>query len=897
MNSPADPGTGAGESAAAARAAPKAIHLADYQPPAYGIDSVDLHFDLDPARTIVWTRLQMRREADIAGPLVLDGQGLELLVIRIDGRELSAADYSVGPDTLTIHNPPAAFVLETEVAIAPAANTALEGLYVSGGNFVTQCEAEGFRRITYFLDRPDVLTVFTVGMTADKARYPVLLSNGNPLDESEEPDGRHSATWHDPHPKPSYLFALVAGNLVCVEDSFTTASGRDVALRIYVEPGNEASCGFAMESLKKSMRWDEARFGLEYDLDIFMIVAVSDFNMGAMENKGLNLFNAKYVLARPDTATDADYASIEAIIAHEYLHNWTGNRVTCRDWFQLSLKEGLTVFRDQEFSSDMRSRGVQRIGDVRTLRARQFPEDAGPLAHPVQPKSYIEINNFYTATVYEKGAEIVRMIYTLIGREAFAKGMTLYIDRHDGTAATVEDFVAAMEDAGGRDLGQFRRWYDQAGTPRLKVDGVYDAAAKTYDLTVTQSCPPTPGQKDKPPLLVPIALGLLDGRGRDMPLRLHGAAAGHLETTCVLALANKTQTFRFVDVPEAPTPSLLRGFSAPVILDPPMSEADSTLLMAHDSDPFSRWEAGQQRAVAVSLDMVRAIQRGEDPEPPQSFIAAMENILTGGVGDKALLAQMLELPGEEYLGNQLDIVDVDAVHAARRRLRRVLAERLKQPLLDTYHGNAGNRPYAPDAAAAGQRRLRNAALSFLALLDDPDMTALCAAQYRLADNMTDRIAALNILSGLAVPARDAALADFYETWKADPIVIDKWLSIQATSSLPGTLEAVVALLDHPAFSLRNPNRVRALIGAFCNSNQLRFHAADGGGYRFLADQVLALDRLNPQIAARLLGPLGPWRRFGEPRRSLMKAQLERILATGDGLSPDVYEIATKSLGD
>jgi len=895
MTNSADPGTGSGNGAA--RATPQPIHLKDYVAPAYGIDSVALHFSLDPACTVVRTTLVMRRAADIAGPLVLAGQDLETLAVRLDGKDLPAEAFTVEGDALILHSPPESFTLETEVAIAPESNTALEGLYVSGGNFATQCEAEGFRKITWFLDRPDVLTVYTVTVVAEKARYPVLLSNGNPVENADLPDGRHSVTWHDPHPKPSYLFALVAGNLGCVEDRFTTMSGRDVTLQIYVEPGNEQSCDFAMESLKKSMRWDEERFGLEYDLDIFMIVAVSDFNMGAMENKGLNLFNAKYVLARPETATDTDYANIEAIIAHEYLHNWTGNRVTCRDWFQLSLKEGLTVFRDQEFSADMRSRGVQRIGDVRTLRARQFPEDAGPLAHPVQPKSYIEINNFYTATVYEKGAEIVRMIYTLIGRDAFAKGMTLYIARHDGTAATVEDFVAAMEDAGQRDLGQFRRWYDQAGTPRLAVRGAYDADAQTYDLTVTQSCPPTPGAAEKPPLLVPIAMGLLDGQGRDMPLRMHGEAGAPAETTRVLALKNATETFRFIDVAEAPVPSLLRGFSAPVILDPPLAEAEAGFLMAHDSDAFTRWEAGQQRAVAVSLDMVRAIQRGEDPQPPQGFIDAMENILTGGVTDKALLAQMLELPGEEYLGNQLGVVDVDAVHAARGTLRQTIARKLKQPLLDTYHGNTSNRPYSPDAAEAGRRRLRNTALSYLALLDEPEMTALCAEQYGTADNMTDRISALQILANLGGDARDAALANFYEAWKTDPIVIDKWFMIQASSSLPGTLEAVTALLDHPDFSIRNPNRVRSLIGVFSSGNQLRFHAADGGGYRFVADQVLRLNGLNPQVAARLLSPLGPWRRFGEPRRSLMKAQLQRILDEGDALSPDVYEIASKSLSD
>ena len=871
--------------------APQPTALKDYRPPDYRIDRVDLRFDLDPARTRTRATLAIHRVGDDTAPLALDGQELELLSIRLDGVDLPPGGYALSPTHLTIADPPAAFTLEIETATAPQDNLALEGLYVSGGNFVTQCEAEGFRKITYFLDRPDVLAVYTVEIAADKQRYPVLLSNGNPTQSRDLPDGRHCATWHDPHPKPSYLFALVAGDLACMADHFTTASGRDVALRIYVEPGNEESCGFAMQSLKKAMRWDEERFGLEYDLDIFMIVAVADFNMGAMENKGLNVFNAKYVLARPQTATDADYANIEAIIAHEYLHNWTGNRVTCRDWFQLSLKEGLTVYRDQEFSADMRSRAVARIGDVRTLRARQFPEDAGPLAHPVQPKSYIEINNFYTATVYEKGAEIVRMIDTLIGRDAFANGLALYIERHDGSAATVADFVAAMADASSTDLDQFRRWYDRAGTPRLAVRGEYDAARRTYDLSVTQSA----GKSGGPALHIPLRVGLLDGAGRDMALRLDGEARQDAATTRVLSVRQPTQTFRFTDIGEAPTPSLLRGFSAPVILDPP--PGGTAFCMVHDSDPFARWEAGQQRATALLLDMVAAIQAGDAPSGGEDLAAALETLLrSDSGGDNAFLAQMLTLPGEEYLGNQLDIVDVEAVHAARQYLRRIIAQRLRTPLLDLYRATAANSAYSPDAAQAGRRTLRNTALGCLAELDDPDMASLCTTQYRDADNMTDRIAALAILCDLDGPARAEALADFHDAWRGDAIVMDKWFALQATSSLPGTLDTVAALLGHAAFSIRNPNRVRALIGAFCTANQLRFHAADGSGYRFLADQVLTLDPINPQVAARLLGPLGPWRRFDAARGALMKTQLERILNNGRALSADVYEIASKSLG-
>ncbi len=875
--------------------APRPIYLKDYRPADYRIETVDLRFDLDLARTIVRSRLSIRRRDGVDGapPLVLDGQDIELLSIKLDGRALTPGDYTLGADRLAVEAPPAAFVLEIETACAPKENTALEGLYQSSGGFVTQCEAEGFRKITYFLDRPDNLSVFKTEIVADKSAAPVLLSNGNLLESEDLPDGRHRTLWHDPFPKPSYLFALVAGDFACVENRFTTMSGRAVTLRIYVEPGNEDRCDFAMESLKKSMRWDEETFGLEYDLDMFMIVAASDFNMGAMENKGLNVFNAKYVLADPETATDADYANIEAIIAHEYLHNWTGNRVTCRDWFQLSLKEGLTVFRDQEFSADMRSAAVKRIGDVRMLRARQFPEDSGPLAHPVQPKSYIEINNFYTATVYEKGAEIIRMIQTLIGRDKFRKGMDIYIGRHDGAAATIEDFIAAMADASGTDLSQFRRWYDQAGTPRIAVDGTYDADAEIYDMTVTQSCPAKLGEPDKQALVIPLAVGLLDGAGNDLPLRFEGEAEA--PTTRVLQVAETTQTYRFTNVPEAPIPSLLRGFSAPAIVDPPLDRDRQAFLMAHDSDPFNRWESGQQFAVALLLDMVEAIQRGTAPASPDAYIAAVENVIAGADADKALTAQMLTLPGEEYLGNQMQQVDVAAIHQARESLSVSIARALREPLTALYHGNAGNQPYSPDAREAGRRRLRNAALSYLAALDEPETTALCAAQYANADNMTDRIAALDMLSDLDGPERSDALADFYATWKHDPIVTDKWLSIQAVSSQPGTLDAVVGLLEHDAFSIRNPNRVRALIGAFCNSNQLRFHAADGRGYVFLADQVLRLDPLNPQVAARLLAPLGPWRRFDAPRQGLMKTQLQRVLDTGNRLSMDVYEIASKSL--
>jgi aminopeptidase N len=875
---------------------PSAIHLADYTSPPYTIDAIALSFDLGEDSTRVASRLTIRRQdhAPDGAALILDGQQLTLESLRLDGKALEEHAYAVTPDSLIIENPPADFILEAETRIEPQNNTALEGLYKSSGNFVTQCEAEGFRKITYALDRPDVLAVYSVEISADKAAYPVLLSNGNLVEHEDLPDGRHRVQWRDPHPKPSYLFALVAGDLACVEDQFTTKSDRPVTLRIYVEHGKEDRCAFAMESLKKAMRWDEDVYGLEYDLDIFMIVAVSDFNMGAMENKGLNVFNDKYVLARPDTATDGDYANIEAIIAHEYFHNWTGNRVTCRDWFQLSLKEGLTVFRDQEFSADQRSRPVQRIGDVRALRARQFAEDSGPLAHPVQPKSYIEINNFYTSTVYEKGAELVRMIHTLIGAPAFRKGMDLYFKRHDGEAATVEDFVAAMADANDADLSHFRGWYDQAGTPALSASGRYDPDDATYELTVSQKFPPTPGQPEKSPCLIPLAMGLIDPTGADLPLRLEDEPAAHGKQR-VLQITQASQTFRFIDVPEPPTPSLLRGFSAPALLNVDLSDTDRAFLMSHDSDPFNRWEAGQQFATDIMLDRVAALQSGGGMEAADDFIDALGAALDDTSLDKDFLAQMLMLPGEQYIAARMTEVDVDAIHGARESLRRGVADRLNAQLTRLYHDNASNQAYAPDAESAGRRRLRNTALSYLACGDAPDAIALCDAQFKHADNMTDSMAALEILSHLDTPVRTDALAAFHKTWRDDNIVVDKWLALQAASSLPGALDDVQALLRHESFSIRIPNKVRALIGSFCNANQVRFHAADGSGYEFLADRVLELDALNPQVAARLLGPLGPWRKFDAGRREKIKGQLQRILDSEPTLSPDVFEIASKSL--
>jgi aminopeptidase N len=873
-------------------ASPRAIRLADYRPPAFLVDAVRLQVDLRDRGTRVRAELDLRRNPALGsteGALRLDGERLALRAIALDGRPLGPGEYAVDDESLTVHSVPDAFCLHTEVEIVPEDNTALEGLYTSGAMYCTQCEAEGFRRITYYPDRPDVMARFTTTVAADKARCPVLLSNGNPVAAGDLEDGRHFVTWEDPFPKPSYLFALVAGDLRCLEDRYVTASGREVALRIYVEPENLDKCEHAMRSLQKAMRWDEERFGREYDLDVYMIVAVNDFNMGAMENKGLNVFNAKFVLARPDTATDHDFQGIEGVIAHEYFHNWTGNRITCRDWFQLSLKEGLTVFRDQEFSADMGSRGVKRIEDVRLLRANQFAEDAGPMAHPVRPDTYIEINNFYTVTVYEKGAEVVRMQANLLGPETFRQAMDLYFARHDGQAVTTDDFVRCMEDASGRDLAQFRRWYSQAGTPELEVSDAYDAQQRTYTLTVRQSCPPTPGQPDKAPLHIPFAVGLLGPQGADLPLRLAGedAAGG---TTRVLELRAPEEVFRFVDVPARPVPSLLRGFSAPVKVRCDHDHESLMFLMAHDSDGFNRWDVAQLLAQRVILGRV-----AEPGSPvPAGFVAAFRQALTDGRTDRALLAQVLALPGESYLADQMAQVDVDGIHRAREAVKTTLAAALRGDLLATYDACADAGPYEITPAAIGRRSLRNLVLGYLMQIPDAQVAEVCLAQYRAARNMTDVMAALALIAGSELPDRDAVLADFRARWQHDPLVMDKWFSVQAASPRPDTLARVHALLGDPAFSIRNPNKVRALIGAFATGNPVRFHAADGGGYRFLVDRVLDLDPANPQIAARLLRALARWRRYDPGRQSLMRGELERVAGVA-GLSKDVYEIAAKSL--
>jgi aminopeptidase N len=896
---------------------PLPTRLADYRPPDFLIDQVALEFDLGDAETLVKSHLQLRRNPDAAAPaapLRLDGEELELVAISLDGRPLAPGDYVLEPDgALVVPRTPDAFALEIAARIHPERNTQLSGLYTSGGNYCTQCEPEGFRRITWFLDRPDVMSRYAVTIRADKSRYPVLLSNGNPSGTGDLPDGRHFATWIDPHPKPSYLFALVAGDLVAVRDQFATRSGRNVALAIWVRRGDEDKCGHAMESLKKAMRWDEDTFGLEYDLDVFNIVAVSDFNMGAMENKGLNVFNTRYVLAKPDTATDTDYEGIEAVIAHEYFHNWTGNRVTCRDWFQLSLKEGLTVFRDQLFSADQGSPAVCRIGNVRTLRAIQFPEDAGPLAHPVQPQSYLRIDNFYTATVYNKGAEVIRMLHTLLGAEGFRRGMDVYIANNDNHAATIEDFLRAMEEGNGIDLAGFRLWYHQAGTPEITVEDHYDPASRQYELTVSQRVPPTPGQPEKSPMPVPLAMGLLGPNGDEMPTRLDGERDAQSRTRVLLA-DRERQVFRFADVAAPPAPSLLRNFSAPVKLQGvPLDRLK--FLAIHDTDPVARWDAGQHVAIRVLLDRIAAHQKALENGPRASrphaaetaalqaippldpdLVEAMRQTLADADRDPAFAAEALILPSELTLADEMKTVDPDAIHIVRHNARAEIAVALREPLDATYRDLADPGPYKTDGRSIGRRALRNVCLAYLAAGDATAGAGLAKAQFDRGANMTDVLAALSVLVDIDCPERAESLDAFYRRWESDPLVIDKWFALQARSSLPGTLDAVRALTQHPAYTRSNPNRVRALVGAFSQGNPLHFHDKSGEGYAFLADEVLALDPGNPTLAARLVQPLGQWRRYDAARQGLMRAQLDRILAT-PGLSANTYEMVAKSLAD
>ncbi|WEW97383.1 aminopeptidase N [Pseudomonas nitroreducens] len=884
---------------------PKVIYLKDYQAPEYLIDETNLTFELYEDHTLVHAQLVMRRNPDRAAaapgdslpPLVLDGQQLELLSVALDDQALEAGQYQLDENHLTLQPTAATFTVDSTVRIHPETNTALEGLYKSGKMFCTQCEAEGFRKITYYLDRPDVMSSFTTTLSAEQHQYPVLLSNGNPVASGSEEGGRHWATWQDPFKKPAYLFALVAGDLWCVEDQFTTMSEREVTLRIYVEPENIDKCQHAMDSLKNSMRWDEKVYGREYDLDIFMIVAVNDFNMGAMENKGLNIFNSSCVLAKAETATDAAHQRVEGVVAHEYFHNWSGNRVTCRDWFQLSLKEGFTVFRDSEFSADMNSRTVKRVEDVAFLRTNQFAEDAGPMAHPVRPDSFIEISNFYTLTVYEKGSEVVRMIHTLLGADGFRKGTDLYFERHDGQAVTCDDFVKAMEDANGVDLTQFKRWYSQSGTPRLAVEESYDAAAQSYTLTFRQSCPATPGQSEKLPFVIPVQMGLIDKLGNALSLRLKGEEHAH-GSDRVLQVTEAEQSFTFVGLAEKPLPSLLRGFSAPVKLSFPYDRDQLMFLMQFDEDGFNRWEAGQQLSVQVLQELIGQHQRGEKLVLDQRLITAFRTLLLDTGLDQAMVAEMLSLPSEAYLTEISEVADVEAIHAAREFARQQIGTALHEQLWERYQANrtqSRETAYVAEASHIARRSLQNIALSYLIQSAKPEVLAACQEQYKDCDNMTERLTALAVLVNSSFDKEKAeALAMFADYFKDDPLVMDQWFSVQAGCTLPGGLERVQALMSHPAFTLKNPNKIRALIGAFANQNAINFHRADGAGYRFLADQIITLNALNPQIASRLLTPLTRWRKYAPARQALMKAELERILASGE-LSSDVYEVVSKSL--
>ena len=933
-------------------AEPAATRLADHAPPPFLVDAVDLDFELGEERTLVRAKLKMRRNPAAPPPAdpVLDGRGLDTRSVRIDGEAVSGNRIEIAAETLTIRDAPDAFVLETEVAIRPGENKSLEGLYASSGNLCTQCEAEGFRKITWFPDRPDVMARYRTRIVADPRRFPVMLSNGNDVERGALEDGRRYVVWEDPFPKPSYLFALVAGRLECVEDTFTTRSGREVALRIHVQAHNLDKCAHAMRSLKRAMRWDEDVYGLEYDLDTFMIVAVDDFNMGAMENKGLNVFNSKYVLARPDTATDADFAAIEAVIAHEYFHNWTGNRVTCRDWFQLSLKEGLTVFRDQEFSADTGSRAVKRIRDARMLRSHQFPEDAGPMAHPVRPDSYIEISNFYTLTIYVKGAEVIRMMHTLLGDAGFKAGMKLYFERHDGQAVTTDDFVAAMEDASGVDLRQFRRWYVQAGTPVLAARGVYDAARSEYVLDVEQRTPPTPGQPEKLPLHVPVRLALLGGDGGNLPLHCAEASlAGEREA--VLDVREPKQAFRFSNVPACPVPSLARGFSAPVKVEVERGDDELVFLIANETDPFNRWDAVQEYSTKLMLGMIEKrlagakagagagdhrltgpgagageerrtdtgigagrnpsgnadagadagqdrladTGAGTDADLPDEFVSAVRALLLDDALDPAFIAEALTLPSESNLADRMETIAVEAIHEVREAVKATLARRLADAFVSVREANRSSAPYRFEAEDAGRRALKNLCLGYLMELDDPAVWTDCGRQLESADNMTDALAALACFANSPHGwKRDRWLDWFEERWKDDPLVLDKWFSIQATSRRPGAIHRVRRLLRHRAFDIENPNRVRALIGAFCHGNQRRFHDASGEGYIFLSSYVLAIDAFNPQTAARLLGAASHWRRLDPDRRALLRAELEHVRAA-PGLSKDCYEVVSKFL--
>ena len=855
---------------------PATIYLKDYQQTAFTITHIDLTVELGEEVTRVTSNLKFVRQTDKSQQVHLHGEDLVLESIVVGGEPLTRKDYTLSGKEIRFLAPADTFEATIVTHIKPQENTALEGLYKSSGNFCTQCEAEGFRKITYFMDRPDVMAKFTTKIIGDPEKYPVMLSNGNLVESGNLEDGRFYNFWVDPHPKPAYLFALVAGDLGCVEDHFVTCSGRQVKLQIFVEKGNEDKCAHAMESLKKSMKWDEEQYGREYDLDIFMIVAVSDFNMGAMENKGLNVFNSKYVLASKDTATDADFDGIESVIAHEYFHNWTGNRVTCRDWFQLTLKEGLTVFRDQQFSADMNSAAVKRIEDVQRLRAAQFPEDAGPLSHPIQPQSYVEINNFYTATVYEKGAEVIRMAHTILGEDNFRKGTDLYFDRHDGQAVTTEEFISALEDGSGIDLTQFRNWYTQPGTPEISVTDTYDETEKTYTLTITQDN--HKAGSDAEALHIPLKIGLLAADGSNYLSGLDGDGSE------LIHLRKKTEEIVFHNIPQKPVPSLFRGFTAPIKLRKSPSDEHIGLLFKNDSDPFNRWEAGQRFASRCLLDMIN------DPKLNQlaeDYVDAFGELLEDGTIDAAFKASAMSSPGELFIGQQMSVVDVDAIFKMRRHALQTLSAAHEDHLLRLYEENR-------DIDDTGNRALKNIALSYLTSQNKESFISLAKDQYFSAQNMTDRVSALARLVQTNHDARDEALEDFYSRWEKDALVIDKWFMLQATSSRDDAISDVLSLQEHPAFTFLNPNRVRSLIAAFASANPRHFHNIEGKGYKILTDAIVKLNGINPQISARLVSPLGQWRRYDDKRQDLMKEALETILKTAN-ISNDVYEMANRSL--
>lgn len=873
---------------------PQTIFLKDYRVPAFLVDHVDLRFELFEDGARVHCTLAMRRNPDSDSSdksLELDGDSLTTLEsVSLDGKPLEGSAYEDRDDKLTLHEVPDQFNLGIVTWIEPQNNTRLEGLYKSSGMFCTQCEAEGFRCITYFPDRPDVMARFRTRVEADKTRYPILLSNGNDVEKGDLADGRHFVTWEDPFPKPCYLFALVAGDLLEKRDTFKTMSGRDIDLRMYVEPRNAEKCDHAMDSLKRAMRWDEEVYGREYDLDIFMIVAVDDFNMGAMENKGLNIFNSSCVLASQETATDMAFQRIESIVAHEYFHNWSGNRVTCRDWFQLSLKEGFTVFRDSCFSADVGSPTVKRIEDATMLRTAQFAEDAGPMAHPVRPESYMEITNFYTLTIYEKGSEVVGMIHTLLGPDLFRKGSDLYFERHDGQAVTTDDFVRAMEDASGRDLSQFRLWYEQSGTPELTVRDEFDDAAGIYRLTIKQSIPDTPGQTDKKPQHIPFAIGLLGAEGESLPLKL-AADGADAPTDRVLELTDASHTFEFHGLSERPVPSLLRGFSAPVRVFYPWTREQLTFLMSHDSDGFNRWDAGQRLAV----DVINSLVSSTDGNVDAGLVEAYRSLLADSSLDQALVAKMLQLPSEAYLIELADQPNVPAIHRARESVLAHLARSLRDELLACYHRNTLSGHYEVTPEAVARRSLRNTALAWLLHIDDEEGRTLATSQFNEADNMTDRMGALRALVNSGYEKeQEQALADFYQQWKDDPQVVEQWFAVQSGSTRTGGLRKVHELMEHPAFDWKNPNKIRSVIGVFAGQNLPAFHAEDGAGYQFLAEQVRKLDDSNPQIAARLVSPLTRWRKFAPVHGEQMKSALETV-RDKSGLSRDVYEVVHKSL--